>query len=84
VDDYDVVQAIQEFERCRGGNRPERDRDDLLEAIRLCSCQAEKLLAPSRSDQCSLEVQSHYARIRHELLTEVQTLEACFESLVGA
>jgi hypothetical protein len=80
VDDYDVVKATVEFAEQRGQS-VERQREDLVEAIKLRSNQATNLAAPSRKQHRDPELRSHYARVRSELLTEVRALEEQLKAL---
>jgi len=76
VDDYDVVTATVEFAKQQPTlSRLERQREELLDAIKLRTDQATNLSAVSRKIHEDPEQRSHYARIRLELLAEARTLE---------
>jgi len=81
VDDYDVVQATEEYAKQRPGTRAEQRRQDLQAAIQLRTQQAKKLLGVAQRECSDPEIRSHYARVRTDILAEVRALESELLSL---
>lgn len=88
-DDYDVVSAIADFEAMQASPR-QRRKERLEVSIRQLKRQAEQLWLPSlsvddtgesprsREDplrSTTLDVRSHYIRVRQDLLAEARSLE---------
>jgi len=80
-DDYDVVQAVQDFAARRPGSRHQQQREDLQEAIRQKVAQARGLEGVASSPHVGLYLREHYSRVRNELLDEAQQLEADLAAL---
>lgn len=81
VDDYDVIQATEQYAEQRPGTRAEQRREDLEAAIQLRTHQAKKLLGVAQRECSDPEIRSHYARIRTEIMAEVRALESELLSL---
>lgn len=83
-DDYDVISATAEYAEQFPLSHSDRQREDLREAIRLRTDQAEKLLATASKKQLSSELRSHYGSVRAELLVEACSLVEELNALVEA
>lgn len=75
-DDYDVVQAIQDFAAQRAGSRLEQRREDLQALIDEKKHQACSLLGVASSPNVGLALREHYTLVHDELLTEARKYEA--------
>jgi len=85
VDDYDVAMATAEYAEQRLTlSRLDRQREDLLVAIKLRQDQANKLLTMSCKQHLGPELRSHYSEVRLELLNEAQSLEDQLKALLEA
>lgn len=81
-DDYDVVQAVSEFNARRPGSRLQQRREDLEMYIRDKKWQASRLLGVASSPSVGLELREHYSRVSNELMEEATKLELQLAALV--
>mmetsp|Transcript_3001 Transcript_3001/g.10010 ORF Transcript_3001/g.10010 Transcript_3001/m.10010 type:complete len:342 (-) Transcript_3001:135-1160(-) len=81
-DDYDVVQAVQEFAANRRSSRLEQQKEDLQALILQKTRQAQSLSGVASSPHVGLSLREHYSHVREELLQEAQQLETELVALV--
>lgn len=74
-DDYNVIQALQEFAQGRPGTLLEQRREDLQAEIQLKAAQAQSLAQPANNPSSSPHVRAHYARVRADLDSLREALE---------
>lgn len=73
-DDYDVVQAIENFASQRLGDPREFHKEDIRSSIDQKTAQAKQLLISMKNSYTKPELRAHYARVHGELLAEVTSL----------
>jgi hypothetical protein len=81
-DDYDVIQALQEFAAFRKGDAASQQREDLLSTMSLKQMQASQLLV-SITNRCTQpKIREHYQHVREQLLEEARRIQESLDMLL--
>jgi hypothetical protein len=81
-DDYDVIQAIQEFAASRQGDAATQRREDLLSTMTLKHMQASQLLVSITNRYTQPKLKEHYQHVREQLLEEARQIQESLDTLL--
>lgn len=80
-DDYDVVQAVADFASKQSGDPLLIKRESLQQEIRSKEAQVRSLWGPANNPQIVEKTRAHYAKVRLEILGEVESLHRQLSAL---
>jgi len=80
-DDYDVVQAVADFASKQSGDPLLFERECLQLDIRSKEAQVRSLWGPANNPQIAEKTRAHYAKVRLEILGEVESLHRQLSAL---